>query len=314
MTTRGCRALAALCLALAALGGVATAQSTTGRISGTVLDSSGAVLPGVTVSVTESRIGFTQSTVTDDRGAYVLVALPIGTYTVTSELPGFRKEVKSGYNLVADGRVTVDFALSVGALEEVITVTSAAGETVNTVSGEVARVIDREQVQNLALNGRNYMQLASLIPGSPLLNDDALNIMTGLSIATSVNGSRNNASLLTVDGGFNMDSGSNNSQISNVGIDFIEEVNIKTSNFSAEYGRNSGAAINVVTRSGSNAFAGSLFEYHRNESLEASSLGLGACLADDMGLGKTIQVLAAVLVLREQRAGKRTPSLIVAPA
>ena len=266
------RAASWLCLLVMLLGtGIAAAQSNTGRISGTVADSSGGVLPGVTVTVTETRTGFTQSAVTDERGAYVIVALPIGTYTVTSELAGFKKEVKSGYNLVADGRVTVDFALSVGAVEEVITVTSQAGETVNTVSGEVARVIDREQVQNLALNGRNYMQLASLIPGSPLLNDDALNIMTGLSIATSVNGSRNNASLLTVDGGFNMDSGSNNSQISNVGIDFIEEVNIKTSNFSAEYGRNSGAAINVVTRSGSNDLTGSLFEYHRNDKLDANT-------------------------------------------
>jgi hypothetical protein len=115
------------------------------------------------------------------------------------------------------------------------------------------------------------MQLATLIPGSPLLNDNALDIMTGLGIGTSINGSRGNANLLTVDGGFNMDSGSNNSQISNVGIDFIEEVNIKTANFSAEYGRNSGANINVVTRSGSNAFHGSLYEYHRNEGLDANN-------------------------------------------
>src|SRR5919109_528490 len=84
------------------------------------------------------------------------------------------------------------------------------------------------------------------------------------------NCSRQNASLLMVDGGFNMDSGSNNSQISNVGIDFIEEVNIKTSNFSAEYGRNSGAAINVITRSGTNAFKGSVFEYHRNDDLDGN--------------------------------------------
>ncbi len=95
--------------------------------------------------------------------------------------------------------------------------------------------------------------------------------MTGLGINTSINGSRTNATLLTVDGGFNMDSGSNNSQISNVGVDFIEEVAIKTANFSAEYGRNSGAAVNVVTRSGANEFHGSAFEYHRNEGLDANN-------------------------------------------
>jgi hypothetical protein len=248
----------------------AVAQSTTGRISGTVSDASGAVLPGVTITVTEERTGYRRTAVTDERGAFVLVSMPNGTYTVVSELQGFRSEQKTANVLVADGRLTVDFALSLGQVQETVTV-SALAESVNTVSGEVARTVDREQVQNLALNGRNYMQLATLIPGSPLLNDDALNIMTGLSIAASVNGSRQNANLLMVDGGFNMDSGSNNSQISNVGIDFIEEVTIKTANFSAEYGRNSGAAINVVTRSGTNQFAGSAFEYHRNDSLDDNS-------------------------------------------
>src|SRR5688572_11377594 len=257
-------------LAGVALAATAWTQSTTGRISGTVTDTQGGVLPGVTVTVVQEGTGLTRSTTSDQQGAYVVVSLPVGTYTVSAELGGFQKAVKTGYRLVADGRVTADFALAVGEISETVEVT-VAGETVNTVSGEIARVVDREQVQNMALNGRQYLQLATLIPGAPLLNDNALDIMTGLSINTSINGSRGNATLLTVDGGFNMDSGSNNSQISNVGIDFIEEVSIKTSNFSAEYGRNSGANINVVTRSGSNDFKGSLYEYHRNEGLDANN-------------------------------------------
>ncbi len=254
------------CLALAAVPALA---QTTGRISGTVIDTSGGALPGANVTVTEQRTGAARTVQTDRSGYFQVVSLPVGAYTVAVEVTGFKKVVRTGYDLVADGRLTADFALEVGAMEEVVEVT-VAGEMVNTTSGEIARVVDREQVQNMALNGRNYMQLASLIPGAPLLNDNALNIMTDLGINTSVNGSRNNASLLTVDGGFNMDSGSNNSQISNVGIDFIEEVSIKTSNFSAEYGRNSGANINVVTRSGGNQFHGSAYEYHRNESLDAN--------------------------------------------
>jgi len=245
------------------------AQSNAGRISGTVTDSSGAVLPGVAVTVTQQGTGLSRTVPTDAAGAYLFVSLPVGTYDVSAELSGFKKAVKSGYQLVADGRVTADFRLDVGGISEVVEV-SVHGETVNTVSGEIARVVDREQVQNLALNGRQYLQLATLIPGAPLLDDNAINIMTGLAINTSVNGSRTNTSLLTVDGGFNMDSGSNNSQISNVGIDFIEEVSIKTANFSAEYGRNSGANINVVTRSGSNDFKGSAYEYHRNDGLDAN--------------------------------------------
>ena len=254
MGQHGLRLLAFGIAAAIGLAAPVSGQSTTGRIAGGVSDSSGAVLPGVAVTATHSGTAFARTALTDSRGAYVLVDMPIGTYTIKAELEGFKTAVKTDYVLVADGRLGVDFALDVGALSEMVTVTSP-GEAVNTISGEIARVIDREQVQNLALNGRNYIQLASLIPGSPLLNDNALDIMTGLAINTSVNGSRSNASLLMVDGGFNMDSGSNNSQISNVGIDFIEEVNIKTANFSAEYGRNSGAAINVVTRSGTQRFS-----------------------------------------------------------
>src|SRR5262249_55213204 len=150
-------------------------------------------------------------------------------------------------------------------------IVAATGETVNSTSGEVARVIDQSQVQELALNGRNYLQLTTLIPGAPLLNDDQLGLMTGLSVSQPINGTRGNQNLLTVDGGFNPDSGSNGSQINNVGVDFIREVNIKTSNFSSEYGRNSGSSINVVTRSGDNQFHGSAFEFLRNDKLDANN-------------------------------------------
>jgi len=256
--------------AFAALGTALYAQATTGRITGKVVDAQAALLPGATVTATEVRTSYTRTATTDAQGAYVLVNLPLGTYNVSAEMQGFKKELKTGYALVADGRVTADFTLEVGGLNETVEVT-VAGETINTVSGEIARTVDREQVQSLALNGRNYLQLATLIPGAPELNPNALDIMTGLGINTSINGSRTLESLLMVDGGFNMDSGSNNSQISNVGIDFIEEVSIKTANFSAEYGRNSGAAINVVTRTGTNEIHGSVFEYHRNEGLDANN-------------------------------------------
>ncbi|PYQ55349.1 MAG: TonB-dependent receptor, partial [Acidobacteria bacterium] len=208
------RRLALLLAVLVTSAASLQAQSSTGRISGTVVDSSGAVLPGATVTVTQDQTGLAKNTVTDKDGAYLFVSLPVGTYSVSAEMQGFRKQLKSGFHLVADGRVTADFTLPVGQMSEVVEVTVAA-ETVNTTSGEISRVVDREQVQNLALNGRQYLQLASLIPGSPLLdgNLNALDIMTGLGINTSINGSRTNTSLLTVDGGFNMDSGSNNSQI-----------------------------------------------------------------------------------------------------
>src|SRR5438128_10660107 len=185
---------------------------------------------------------------------------------------GFKKAEQSGISLAADARLTVDLALEPGQVTETVQVSTVAGETVNTTSGEVGRLIDQRQVQNLALNGRNYMQLPTLIPGSVILDEDQLALTTSLSISqAAVNGNRPNYNSLSVDGGFNMDSGSNNSQVNNVGVDFIEEVKIQTSNFSAEYGRNAGAAINTVTRRGGNSYHGSVFEFLRNDKLDARS-------------------------------------------
>ncbi len=265
------RYLAILVLLLVAVTStMVAAQTNTGRITGTVTDTTGAAIPGVTITITNQATQTTRTVNADPNGFYVATNLPTGLYNVSVELAGFKKTTKSGYDLGADGRLTVDFALETGAISESVEIT-ASGETVNSTSGEVARVIDQAQVQELALNGRNYLQLATLIPGAPLLEDNALSLTTSLSVTQPINGNRGNANNLTVDGGFNMDSGSNGSQINNVGIDFIREVSIKTSNFSAEYGRNSGASINVVTRSGENKFHGGAFENIRNDKFDANN-------------------------------------------
>jgi len=254
------------------LGGSAAAQTNTGQISGTVRDSSGLVLPGVTVTVTNVNTNTGYTAVTGPKGEYVVTNLPVGTYSVRAELAGFRKAEKTGFALTADGRITADFTLGVGALTEVVEVHSVRGETVNRTSGEIARVIDEAQVRETALSGRNYLELASLIPGAIMLDDDQMAITTGLGTGgTIINGNRGNSNNLTVDGGFNLDSGSNGSMINNVGIDFIEQVAIQTSNFGAEKGRNSGASINVVTKSGTNRFSGSGFETFRDDSLDAAN-------------------------------------------
>lgn len=267
-------AVVALASLLVIVGGRApvTAQTITGQFVGTVTDSSGGVLPGVTVTVTNDDTGLLRTAVTDNDGNYVVTALPVGRYTVAAELQGFRKAQRKGFDLNADGRLTANFSLQVGAVTETIEVVAVTSEKVNTTSGEIARVIDGEQVRELALNGRNYLQLVSLIPGAAVTNDDQLDLATSLSVTgQSINGNRGAANSLNVDGGSNLDSGSNGSQINNVGIDFIQEVKIQTSNFSAEYGRSSGAAINVVTRSGTNKFRGSAFEFFRHDSLDAAN-------------------------------------------
>lgn len=243
-------------------------QTSSGRISGTITDGNGAVVSGATVTVTDPTTNFSRTGTTDGEGFYTVTNLPVGTYTVSVEIQNFKKSVKPGNSLSSDARLTVDIVLEAGQISEVVTITSVSGETVNVTSGEVAKTIDSQQVANLALNGRNYYQLLSMIPGAVATSDDQLD--TNLATNTvNINGSRGVANNLTVDGGNNVNVGGNASQINNVGVDFIQEVKLQTSNFSAEYGRNSGAQINVITKRGTNDFHGSAFEFLRNDRLDA---------------------------------------------
>src|SRR6266852_8498071 len=249
----------------------AAAQSIFGRISGTVTDAQGGAVAGVRITIVNEETKLERQTTTDSNGYYVASDLPVGVYSVIAEQSGFKIIKKTGNDLVAGARLTVDVGLAVGSVSQQVEV-AATAETINTTSGELARVIDSNQVKTVALNARNYMQLLSLTPGTALTVDDQLSLTTSLAINNqSVNGNRPDSNALSVDGGFNMDSGSNASQVNNVGIDFIREVAIKSSNFSAEYGRNSGASINVVTRSGGDSYHGTVFEFIRNEKLDAKN-------------------------------------------
>ncbi|HXG55644.1 MAG TPA: carboxypeptidase-like regulatory domain-containing protein [Vicinamibacterales bacterium] len=267
-------ALGTLCVAIV-LTAFASApllgQTLVGQISGTIKDGSGGVVPGVAVLVVNDDTGGSREAITDGGGFYVVTNLAVGTYTVRAELPGFKRGVKSGNQLVSDGRLTVDFRLEPGAVSETVEVVARTGEGVNTTSGELARVIDREQVENLALNARNYIQLTTLIPGTPLIFFDAIDQTVSNSANQSVNGNRGDANNVMIDGGFNLSKSNNTLQSHNVGLDFIQEVKIQASNFSAEYGRQAGAAVNVVTRGGSNQLRGSLFEFFRDDSMDKTS-------------------------------------------
>jgi hypothetical protein len=248
------------------------AQTVVGRISGTVQDANGAGVPNATVKVVNSANNSERTVTSDENGFYTITNLPVAVYTIEAEAKGYKKALVSGQSVTADARLTVDMKLEVGEVSETVEIVGAAGETVNTTSGEVSRVIDQQQVQNLALNGRNYIQLLSFVPGVALLNDDQLELTTSLATNNqSINGNRGQTNNVTIDGGFNLQSGSNASQINNLGIDYIQEVKIQTSNFSAEYGRNSGAQVSLVTRSGGNDFHGSAFEFLRNDKLDARS-------------------------------------------
>ena len=250
--------------------GLAAAQNNNGRISGTVTDGSGAPVANAPVTVTNADTRANSRTTTDSEGFYQVAQLPVGTYNVTVEMSGFKKEEKTGYNLVDAGRVTVDFKLILGAVTETVTVTASLGEQVNTVSGEMSHTVDSEQVSDLALNGRNYLQLVSLVPGVALLDEDQMATTTSLSVSNfAVNGGRPGTNQLMIDGGSNIDSGSNTSQVNNVGVDFVDQLRVQSAAMSAEYGRNSGAAINAVTKSGTNKLHGGANYTIRNDALDA---------------------------------------------
>ena len=256
----------------------ASAQDIFGRISGTVTDSSGAAVTGAKVTLINEATKSTRIVTTDNKGFFVASELPVGMYDVSAEQKGFKTTTNAGNDVAAGGHMTVDLRLEVGTITEVVNV-EAVGETVNTTSGEISTTVDAKQVQDLALNERNYVQLVSLIPGSALTSFDQTALTTGMSTtASSVNGIRADGNLFTVDGGYNLDSGSNATQLDNVGIDFIREVTVQSSNYSAEYGRMAGASVNVVTRSGGNRFHGGAFEYVRNNIFDAVNSGakLGA--------------------------------------
>src|SRR5260370_17317145 len=141
-------------------------QTSFGRISGTVTDGSGAPVAGVIVAVRNQETQSIRSAETDANGYYVVTNLPIGPYVVEVSLKGFQPQKLTGVNVVADGRLTADFKLTVSDLSQSIEVVSQAGETLNTTSGELSRVIETNQVENLALNGGNYFQLMTLVPGA----------------------------------------------------------------------------------------------------------------------------------------------------
>jgi hypothetical protein len=256
-----------LCLLTA---GSLFAQNNSGRISGAVTDSSGAVIPGAAVLITNEATRLSTKAVTDRAGFYVAADLPVGSYDVTITAPGFKKTEKAGYDLVDEGHVTADFRLQIGVLTDSVVITAPVGETVNTVSGELGNTVDSQQIDNLALNGNNYLQLVSLIPGVALLDEDQMATTTSLSVTTwAANGGRPGANNLMIDGGMNLDSGSNGSQVNNVGVSFVQQVRVQTAGMSAEYGRNSGAAVNAVTKSGGNTFHGGANFTIRNDAVDA---------------------------------------------
>ena len=246
-------------------------QQTVGQISGMVRDESGALVPGVAVSATDAATAIVRATITDDGGYYVFAGLPVGTYDITASLSGFKRYQRIAVKLDVNAKLTVDATMSIGDIQESVEV-RASSVQVATSTGEVARMITGEQVTQLALNGRNYFNLLQITPGvSASFRPFDLVANTGAISNVSVSGLRSSMNFITIDGVDNMDHGANTSHLNNLSIDALEEFKVLTSSFSAEFGRSAGAAINLVTRSGTREFHGTFYEFFRNDVLDARS-------------------------------------------
>ncbi|MET0624116.1 MAG: carboxypeptidase regulatory-like domain-containing protein [Pyrinomonadaceae bacterium] len=266
---------------LLCLGAVVHAQvSTVGSISGTVRDPQGAAVPNAEVTVTEETTGLTRTVTTNDEGVYLVAGIPPGRYNVSAAPAGFKKTVNPGVQLHVAERLTLDINLEVGAVGETITVTGEA-QLVETRNSDVSSLVTEKQVTELPLNGRNYAQLVTLVPGiSPVTQAGAGGAFgtggTGLDshVDMSVNGNGSNTNLWTVDGVNNMDVGSNATLLVFPSIDSIAEFRVERNSFSAEYGQAQGAVINLITKGGGNEFHGTLFEFFRNDALNANDFFL----------------------------------------
>ncbi|HYO62760.1 MAG TPA: carboxypeptidase regulatory-like domain-containing protein [Pyrinomonadaceae bacterium] len=260
-------------LGVGLLGSAMAQTSTVGSISGRVRDPQGGAVPKAEVVIREETTGQERTVRTDEDGDYSAQSLPVGRYSVSVTAQGFKTTVATGVEVHVADRLVVDLTVEVGQVTETVTVTGAA-QTVETESGKVSSLVTEKQINELPLNGRNYAALVTLVPGLSAPNEGGAfgTRGTGLDshVDVSVNGNQSNANMWTVDGVNNMDVGSNATLLVFPSIDSIAEFRVERNSFSAEYGQAQGAVINLVTKGGGNEFHGSLFEFFRNDKLNAN--------------------------------------------
>ncbi len=253
----------------------------TGSISGTVTDPSGAVMPGVTVTVTSISTNVQSTTVTDVKGFYRFPALNVDHYNLAVNQAGFQNFLESGIEINANSAISIDIKLEVGKVTNTITVKSDTLQ-VETQSTQMGDVIEGSTITSVPLNGRSYLDLLALQPGvSPYSGDDTAGGLVQAPISgslnngtQSINGGRPEANGFMVNGA-DAEEGIHNGAAIVPNLDSIAEFRIITNNFNAEYGNYSGGQINVVTKSGSNEFHGDLFEFLRNTNLDAANYFTG---------------------------------------
>ena len=251
----------------------ARAQVTTGTIAGRILDADGGALPGVTVTARQTETGLQRVVTSDAQGRYTVPSLPPGGYELRAELAGFRALVRSGVTLTIAQTAVVDLTMQVGGVAEQVTVVGEA-PTVNTRSGELSYLVDERSIEELPLNGRNYTDLALLQPSVVAYphRDGGSVVAHGLGMSVNGQDPRSNVYLLDGTRLNDMTNGPAGSAAgTSLGTETVQEFRVETNAYSAEFGRMSGGQINVLTKAGGNAVRGSLYEFHRNDALDAKN-------------------------------------------
>jgi hypothetical protein len=239
------------------------AQGTNGTIVGRVVDDQGAAVPGASVTAKSAATGFSRTETSDGAGIYRLAALPIGIYDVTAELQGFKTVAKKAIEVNVGQTASVDFALAIGQMAETVNVTGASPLIEVTASG-VGAVVDIKRIESIPLNGRQFANLAATVPGVGLsFHSDPTK---STQYAPLVNGGAGRNINYQIDGGDNNDD-TVGGQLQAFPLEAVEQFNFQTQRFKAEYGRSNGGVLSVVTKSGTNLFAGSAFEFFRDKSM-----------------------------------------------
>jgi hypothetical protein len=250
--------------------GHAFAQSITATLVGTVQDVQGAVIPGASITATNTGTGISQTTTSGGQGEYRIEPLPVGNYSVSATAAGFKKITQQNVTLNVDQTQRVDLTLAVGATSDTVTVNSIPPQ-VNTSTAEIGGTVENEEITTLPIVGRNVYTLLTLTPGVQQSTEATL--QHGFPIQTTyINGGANNGQSgvsYYLDGGINMTFSSNTGLIV-PNPDAVDEFRVETSNYSAEYGRFGAGVITVVTKSGTNRFDGSLFEFYRDGAFNAT--------------------------------------------
>ncbi len=267
--------LLAICLLLLACSFLASAQvGAGGTIVGTVTDASGAAVPNADIVINDVDTNTVTRVASNASGEYTAAGLPVGHYTVTAEVKGFKKFEQTNVPLNVGDRRTVDVKLEVGSTTESVVVEADAVQ-VQTESGEVSDVITGQQVTQLATNGRSLYALTALVPGaSSNMSDFQSPTPVGGNSTVSFNGLRTSHNLYMIDGGEDLDRGGSGNISVMPSIDAIGEFRALTSNYSAEFGLASGATMTMVFKSGTKDFHGELWEFFRNDAMDANNFFL----------------------------------------